>query len=210
MTRTVKDAIPMLAVMDDYTLLGPIMRLQIQKERLVVGTRPDRVYRTEPLVPVDAVAISSEGVISNVDGGWVLDVHHTAHPASTRSELGRLLSIGFSAHYDAMAKHFAEAPYGIAGENIMVDTDRVITEDDIAGGLMIQRPDRQIQLKGAAVAEPCVPFTRFMLQDARAHVDDVKPNRDFLRRGMRGFVMGLDDLDETTTIELGDLVYARI
>lgn len=193
--------------MDGYTLVGPITRLQIQKERLVVGTRPDRTYRTEPLLSVDSFAVSSEGVIANVDGGWVLDVHHTSHPASTRSELDRLLSIGFSAHYDAMAERFGAAPYGIAGENIIVDTDRVITEDAIADGLMIQRPDRQIQLKGAAVAEPCVPFTKFMLQDAHAPVDIVKPNRDFLRRGTRGFVMGLDGLDETVAIELGDLVY---
>lgn len=196
--------------MDGYSLLGPITRLQIQKERLVVGTRPDRIYRTEPLVSVDSLAVSSDGVIANVDGGWVLDVHHSAHPASTRSELDRLLSIGFSAHYDAMAGRFAAAPYGIAGENIIVDSDRLITEDDIAGGLMIQRPDRQIQLKGAAVAEPCVPFTKFMLQDLEAHVDIVKPSRDFLRRGTRGYVMGLDGLDETVAVELGDLVYARI
>ncbi len=195
--------------MDGYTLIGPIRRLQIQKERLVVGVRPERVYRTDPLVSVDSVALSGHGIVANIDGAWVLDVHHAAHPASDHSERDRLLSIGFSSHYDAMAERFGDAPYGVGGENIVVQTDRIVTEDEVAGGLMIQRPDRQIELKGASVAEPCVPFTRFMLKDPNAHVDLVKPNRDFLRRGMRGFVMGLANLDETIALELGDLVYAR-
>lgn len=198
----------MLVAMDGYTLLGPIRRLQIQKETLIVGVRPDRVYRTEPLVSVDSIAISPDGITTNCEAGWVLDVHHTAHPANGHPDLDRLLSVGFTAHYEAMAARFGTAPDGVAGENIIVQTDHIVTEDQIAGGLMIERPDRRVELKGAAVAEPCVPFTRFLLNDRGAHLDVVKPHRDFLRRGMRGFVMGLGNLEGATAIELGDLVYA--
>lgn len=191
-------------------MLGPIRRLQIQKETLVVGVRPHRIYRPEPLVVVRSLAVSPEGIAANIDGGWVLDVHHTAHPANVRPNLDRLMSIGFTAHYDAMAERFGEAAIGVAGENIVVETDHIVTDEQIAGGLMIQRPDRRIELKGAAVAEPCVPFTRFLMKDTAADLDAVKPHRDFLRRGMRGFVMGLRNLDGYVAVELGDLVYARL
>lgn len=207
--HSVKDDGPILDDMNDYKLLGPIRRLQIQREALVIGVRPERVYRTGPLVSVDSVALSAQGLVANIDSGWVLDVHHVAHPANRSPNFDRLLSIGFTAHYEAMEARFGDAPVGSAGENIVVATDQFVTAEDIAGGLMIERPDRRIELKGAAVAEPCVPFTRFLLKDATADLDIVKPHRDFLRKGMRGYVMGLANLDDVVAIDVGDLVYAR-
>ena len=195
--------------MDDYTLLGPIRHLQIQKGILRTGLRPDQAYRTEPLMSTPALVLSPAGVIANVDGSWVIDRHHTAHPANADPNLDRLLSIGFTAHYEAMAEHFGSATVGDAGENIIVETTGIITEEHIAGGLMIERPGGTIALEGAAVAEPCVPFTRFRLGDPEADLELVEPNREFLRRGMRGYVMGLGNLTGAVEIEVGDLVYAR-
>lgn len=195
--------------MDDHTLLGPIRHLQIQKGILRTGVRPDQAYRTEPLMSLPSLVLSPAGVIANVDGSWVIDRHHTAHPANVQPNLDRLLSFGFTAHYEAMADHFGWATIGDAGENIIIETDRIITEDHIAGGLMIERPGGNIELKGAAVAEPCVPFTRFRLGKPEADDELVTPNREFLRRGMRGYVMGLGNLTGAVEIEVGDLVYAR-
>jgi len=196
--------------MQHATLIGSIERLQIQRERLIIGTRPDQVYRPDPLVAVDSMVLSPDGPLAKIDGGWVVAVHHTAHPANPMPNLDRMLSVGFTSHYAAMAAHFGAAPIGIAGENIVVRADRMITLDDLAGGLVIERPDgAHIELKGAAVAEPCVPFTRFMLNEPEADLDRVKPNRDFLRKGMRGFVMGTAGLNESVEISLGDQVFAH-
>lgn len=195
--------------MDDLKLLGPIVRLQIQKEPLIIGVRPERVYRLDPLVNLDALTLASDGVIARSDSGWILDRHHAAHPSNARPNLDRVLSFGFTSHYAAMADHFGEADVGDAGENIIVETDQMVSLDDIAGGILIKRPDRSIEIKGAAVAEPCVPFTRFRLRDQSTSLEDVKPHREFLRRGMRGFVMGLANLDGAVEIELGDEVYLR-
>lgn len=195
--------------MDDYTLLGPIRHLQIQREPLRIGVRPDRVYGTGPLASVPALVLSPEGVIAKIDAGWMVDLHHTAHPANAQPNLDRLLSVGFTSHYAAMADHFGSANLGDAGENLIVETDAVISEDLIAGGLLIERPGGNIELHLPAVAEPCVPFTRFRLGDPEADLDLVEPNREFLRGGMRGYVMGLSNLAGAFEIEVGDLVYAR-
>jgi len=195
--------------MDNYTLLGPIRRLQLQKETLIVGVRPDREYRTNSLLSVDSLVLTPEGVLTNVDGGWIVDRHHTSHPGNTRPSLDRMLSVGFTAHYAAMADHFEKATLGDAGENVIIETDEIVTEDQISAGLMIERPGGAIELKGAAVASPCVPFTRYMLGDPAADLDLVKPNRDFLRNGMRGYVMGLGHLAGAVAIELGDMVYLK-
>lgn len=196
--------------MEQLNRIGPIEHLQIQRERLIIGTRPNQVYRPDPLIAVDSMVLSPDGPLARVDGGWVVAVHHAAHPANPMPNLDRMLSVGFTSHYAAMAAHFGSAPIGIAGENIIVAADRMITTADLAGGLVIERPDgAQIELKGAAVAEPCVPFTRFMLNDPEADLDLVTPNRDFLRKGMRGFVMGTAGLSESVEISLGDVVYSR-
>ena len=196
--------------MQQPTLIGSIERLQIQRERLIIGTRPDQVYRTDALIAVDSMVLSPDGPLAKVDGGWVVAVHHAAHPANPMPDLDRMLSVGFTSHYAAMAAHFGTAPIGVAGENIIVKADRMITLDEIAGGIVIERPGgAHIELKGAAVAEPCVPFTRYMLNDPEADLDIVKPNRDFLRKGMRGFVMGTAGLSESVEVSLGDKVYAH-
>jgi hypothetical protein len=196
--------------MESLNLIGPIERLQIQRERLVIGTRPNRVYRPDPLTAVDSMVLSPDGPLAKINDGWVVAVHHAAHPANPMPNLDRMLSVGFTSHYAAMAARFGAAPIGIAGENIIVAADRMITSSDLAGGLVIERPDgARIELKGAAVAEPCVPFTRYLLNDQEADLELVTPNRDFLRNGMRGFVMATAGLAESVEISVGDLVYSR-
>jgi hypothetical protein len=161
------------------------------------------------LASVPAFALSPEGVIAKINGGWMVDSHHAAHPANAQPSHGRLLSVGFTSHYAAMAEHFGSATVGDAGENLIVETDGIITEDQIAGGLLIERPGGNIELHQPVVAEPCIPFTRFRLGDPEADLELVEPNREFLRRGMRGYVMGLGNLIATVEVEVGDLVYAR-
>lgn len=175
----------------------------------MVGVVPERVYRLDPLVAVEAMTLSTDGVVVRTDRGWVVDRHHAAHPSNSRPNPDRVLSIGFTSHYAAMRHHFGWADVGDAGENIIVDTDPRISLDDVAGGIVIRRPGGDIELKGAAVAAPCVPFTRFRLGDQSKPLDDVKPHRDFLHNGMRGYVMGLANINGAVEIALGDEVLIR-
>lgn len=199
----------MLPAMSDLVRLGRIVRLQIQRDPMIIGVRPERVYRLDPLESVESMTLSPDGVIIKTSGGWVVDRHHAAHPSMGRPNPERVLSVGFTEHYRLMAEHFGWADLGDAGENIIVESDRRITLDDVAGGIVIRRHDRDVELKGAAVAEPCVPFTRFRLGDQATPLDAVKPHRDFLRQGMRGYVMGLANLDGAVEITLGDEVFLR-
>ena len=79
--------------MHDLTLLGAIVRLQIQKEPMIIGVRPERVYRLDPLVSVDNLTLTAEGVMYKTDGGWMVDRHHSAHPAQGSPNPDRVLSM---------------------------------------------------------------------------------------------------------------------
>ncbi len=188
--------------------IGEIVLLQIQKEQLVVGVRPDRSYRTGPLVSVDALTLSPDGVVARIDGGWVVDRHHTAHPANIQPDLGRLLSVGFTGHYDRMAADFDAVRLGVGGENVIVATPDRVDLSRIGPGVVIRTAAGDIATDVAAIAEPCIPFTRFLLGDRDATSAEVTTKRERLRGGMRGFVMGLGSLSGSVEIRLGDTVLA--
>lgn len=193
---------------ENLTLFGEIRLLQIQLEALIVGVRPDRRYRPEPLRQVDTAALGPRGMIARIDGGWVLDRHHLDHPANGDGDPARCLSIGFTSHYDEMTDRFGGVKLGIGGENLIVATHRRIRLDDLARGVVIRTAHGDIRLDGVAVAAPCVPFTKHLLGDDDAPADDVKEGRRFLDNGTRGYVMALGHLTETVAIAAGDRVFA--
>ncbi len=240
--------------MSEWIEIGSVVKLQIQRERLSVARIDGGVgkrYDPSGLLGVDQLGLTPQGVIGRHltipgdpdSGGWMMDVHSKIHPDGSAFTPGRALSIGFTSHYQAMAERFGEAPLGVAGENIIVACDRMLTIGDLGGGLRLETagyssadttiPAGEVFLDQPKPAAPCVPFSRFMRQ-ARSRVagleishaddsaDEVAPDRDFLRKGMRGFVMRLDDLntgtasagpnDATTDvhiIELGASLWAR-
>jgi hypothetical protein len=157
---------------------------------LKVGTSPRR-YDPAPLRDVSAVRLTSRGVLGLADDGRpILDVHHGDHPASkNRGDNG--LSIGFTAHYRSMRDHFGEhLGDGIAGENILVETDRSIEPDELLGGLLILGQDGvKLPLQSVIVAAPCVEFARYAL----CWPDEARPDRRvtaalrFLDGGVRGY-----------------------
>jgi hypothetical protein len=171
--------------------LGRIVRLQVQTASLKVGARPRR-YDPGPLLAVPAVRLTPEGVVGlTPDGQDIVDVHHRHHPASKNRDGENGLSIGFTWHYRAMRDRFGDhLDDGLAGENILVETDRSIDEDELAGGLLIAGQDgARLSLHSVFVAAPCVEFTRFALR----WPDDVRPDRSvtealkFLDNGLRGY-----------------------
>lgn len=172
-------------------LLGRIVRLQVQVASLKVGEGKRLRYDPAPLLPVSSLLVSPGGVLGR-DGREreVIDVHHRDHPASKNRE-DNGVSIGFTAHYDAMRTRFgAHLPDGIAGENILVQTERSVTEDELEEGLVIETgTGEMLLLERILVAEPCVEFTRYALRWPQDAPSDrtVTEALQFLRGGLRGY-----------------------
>lgn len=173
------------------TVLGKIIRLQAQKSSLKMGEAPRRWYDPAPIVDAPALRLTSDGVVAVPEQGEeIVDVHNVRHPASKhRGDNG--VSIGFVSHYDAMRERFGEhLSDGLAGENILIEIDRMVKADEIARGLLVRTSaGDEVRLDEVIVAAPCVEFARFVLQYPR----DARPDRtvteavQFLNNGMRGY-----------------------
>ena len=86
--------------------IGVISRLQVQQAGLKVGQAPRRWYNPGPLLSMPALCLGEGGVSASLaPGERILDVHHQDHPASKNVRGHNGISIGFTAHYDAMRAH---------------------------------------------------------------------------------------------------------
>jgi len=184
--------------------IGTITRLQIQRSSLKTGEKPNRVYDPTPLLPVPRLTVTPDGVLgAGADGGWIVDVHHRAHPETKNEDGLHGVSVGFTSHYTAMRDRFGERiVVGCAGENVIVAADRMFTYDDLAGGVAIVATDgpERVRLKVLQVAHPCRPFTGWAL-GGRVESDVLKENLQFLDGGTRGFYcVG----EGSGTVQVGD------
>ena len=185
--------------------IGRIVRLQVHAEPL----KQDGAYVPDPLVSVDRAVVSADGMLGWNDNGWIIDTHHPAHP---RAKGGgkRVLSIGFTGHYVAMADRFESVPLGIAGENIVVDGPAV-SADDIEDGLVIRHADgTETELRSPKAAIACTGFTSYLLgSDEVLGHEEVADHLAFLSTGTRGFILAVDHLDQPVEIQVGDEVLTR-
>jgi hypothetical protein len=187
-------------------LLGSIVRLQVQRDPLKSrGTG----YDPTPILAVEEAAIGPLGMVGRHDDAWVVDAHHGAHPRS-RAGGRRALSIGFTAHYAAMADRFGSAPLGCAGENIIVETDRMMLEEDLEGDLVVTTGGDELRLTGARVATPCLEFTSFLLGRSEvAPRSEIVAEVASLDEGVRGFILEVAHLERPVMIRVGDPVSVR-
>ncbi|MEM7273027.1 MAG: hypothetical protein AAF547_08120 [Actinomycetota bacterium] len=191
----------------DHVRLGTVVKCQISARGLIQEKR----YVAADIVDADELHLGPDGVVGWCAGRAVLNHHHRLNPRMTTWKPHRLLSVGFTGHYAAMAERFGEARLGSAAENVIVDCDRIVPLDEVAPGLQVRCADGAvIDLTGATVAKPCVPFTKFLLGDQDAPDETVAPNRAFLGDGMRGYVMGLADQTEPAVIRPGDELFAVV
>ena len=172
------------------TPLGRVVRLQVQTGSLKLGEKPHRVYDPSPLASVEALCLTprgAEGVTG--DGKTLVDVHHADHPR-TKYEPGREVSFGFTSHYGKMRAQYGDrVAIGCAGENILLESDRVYRLEDFASGLAFRSAGSgaTVRLDAVIVADPCVEFSRFSLGDPGATPQDLKPVLQFLGEGTRGY-----------------------
>ena len=190
--------------MGQWLEIGEISLLQIQSGEMTGAGG----YDTELLFEVDRMRLTPDGVYGRLDGAWIVDRHHRHHPAARHWQAGNALSFGFTSHYGHMWDLFRQTPLGTAGENVIVGADDMLTLADIAGGLLIETDKGQIQFGGPQIAEPCVEFTRFISGRPNATAGEIKPARELLRRGVRGFVVGIAAI-EPFEIAAGDRLSVR-
>ncbi len=203
---------------NNYREIGPITRLQIQRQSLKQplepqpGQRrsPERFYDPRHILAADALWLA-DGVATVAHGAdYVLDVHAAAHPESRNRGNGNMLSVGFTSHYAQMRERFApHITDGIAGENILVATNEHFALEDVAAGIAVRTADGALLNFGeVTVAAPCVEFSRFCLDDRYA---DPRPTSDalrFLDGGMRGFYAYVS-AGLPTMLRIGDTLLAR-
>lgn len=190
--------------------IGQIIRLQAQARSLKQPGPRFRSYDPSGIREVLALELDDGGVFGiGPHGQRVADVHHRDHPESKfRGNNG--VSVGFTSHYDLMRGRFPrDLDDGIAGENILVATDRAWSAGDLAGGLAIATTGgRILSLSPVVVADPCVEFSRWVLD----WPDDERPGKEvsealvFLGAGVRGFYAAYDG--QPARIAVGDRVYA--
>jgi len=172
----------------DWKYVGEIALLQMQ---LYVMTRRG-AYDLRALVEADKLRLTSDGLYGLSHDAWIVDRHHRHHPGAKRWHPSKVLSFGFTSHYDHMWSVFRKTPLGHAGENVIVETSEMLTIEDIAGGMMIETRDGSITFSSPEVAEPCVEFTRYLTDRSDADAGELTPWREKLRNGVRGYVVGID------------------
>jgi hypothetical protein len=186
------------------TLLGPIVRMQLQRKPLKT---PKVGYDPTPLLGVDEAFVGPGGITATVDGTRIVDANHVDR---TNGDGRRALSMGFTDHYARMTGRFGAAPLGCAGENVVVSTDRRIHLDDLAGTVVIRTADGDLPLTGAFVAAPCLEFTSFLLgRDTVGSVEEIGEDRAFLHDGLRGYILGVKHLERESAVRVGDEVWVE-
>jgi hypothetical protein len=178
------------------TLLGPVVRLQLQTSGLKVGERGRRWYDPTPIRSLASVSLVPDGLTGWGGTATLVDAHHRDSPAGKNVNGTNAVSVLFTGHYTRMAQRFGpHLTHGIAGESVLIDTDRRIAEHDLANGLLLRGASGEdILLHDIVVAEPCVEFTRFALRrppEERADPEFLD-GFEFLRGGMRGFYARYD------------------
>src|SRR6185369_5101107 len=197
----------MSSEVSDWRPLGRVVRLQIQRSKLKLGEKPNRVYSPAPLLPVDELHLTPEGALARLaDGSMVVDVHHPAHPDTRNLERTNDLSVGFTAHYAAMRERYGEHLVdGCAGENILIETTDRLTQADIAGGLVIQpaQGGQLVRLQVVRHAPPCREFSGYASRSSEP--EDIKGALQFLEAGLRGFYCALGNTGPVV-LTIGDEV----
>ena len=165
-------------------------------------------YDISMLVQVDTLRLTPDGVLGRSEGRWIVDRHHRDHPAARHWHPKNVLSFGFTSHYDHISDLFGPTPLGTAGENVIVVADGMIDQGSIDRGIRIEASGSSIDFEEPQPMEPCVEFTRFLTGRPDASAKDMKPDREKLRNGVRGFAVGIPGLDEIE-VTVGDAVLSR-
>jgi len=188
------------------TVLGPIVRLQIQRSSLKTGEKKQRKYDPAPILALDRLLMGPDGAIAAVHGGHMLDVHHRSHPSGKNDDGLHAISVGFTGHYHAMQARYGDhMVVGCAGENIIVDHDGRMSLEEVQGGFVVLSADgsERLRLGKVDIAHPCKPFSGFAHRHQIVEPEVLKATLQFLDEGTRGFRVTPESEAE---LQVGDLL----
>lgn len=174
----------------EWREIGKVLFLQLQLQPLKVGD-VQRYYRPhDALYPVDRFTMERDGISAMIDGKLTYDAHHVRHPVS-RNRISNPISIGFTSHYREMQARFGpHMTLGIAGENIIIETDEILTEADMTHGIAFESPTgERIEMDLVFAIPPCKPFAKYCLQTDEIESRQllVRETLQYLAKGIRGF-----------------------
>jgi hypothetical protein len=196
----------------NYQELGTVKLVQVQPNGLIVKTPSGYTYDASRLVRVARLRITQLGIEATTPNGeYVLDIHHIKHPKKAYDN-NDLVSIGFTAHYQAMRDRFGEHMVdGIAGENIIIDYEHEVWPEDLGEQLIIEEGEtgRKVQYDVVQFAPPCEEFSHFAAdsQDRRLPPAKLKSTLQFLGNGRRGYLLVLSPSQEAASVQPGDRVF---
>ncbi|MBA2283919.1 MAG: hypothetical protein H0W02_00400 [Ktedonobacteraceae bacterium] len=197
---------------ENMRAIGRIISIQVQPTSLKYKHDGVGYYDPTPLLVVESLRLSNKGIIGvTADAGGVMDVHHVEHPQSGNSRRANGVSIGFTSHYQAMRARFGERLLnGCAGENILVETDSIMTLADLGSAVAIQvaGSGQLAYLTRLKVAAPCVEFSHFAANAGTPlPAAKLKDTLQFLHNGLRGFYATLTSEQGEISVRAGDRVF---
>lgn len=194
--------------------IGLVKWVQVQRSSLKVSQALTSYYNPAPLLKVERLLLSLEGVIGLAAGGrQIVDVHHACHPASRHRNGVNGVSIGFTSHYHEMRRQFGQHVVdGCAGENILIQADRSFALADLGSRLVIQNlaSGQMIYLTGLMVATPCIEFSQYVANRSESlPPHQMRAILQFLDNGRRGFYATLLPDGSQATVQAGDIVFSE-
>ncbi|HSG15377.1 MAG TPA: MOSC domain-containing protein [Anaerolineae bacterium] len=191
--------------------LGHVKLVQVQPAGLIVETSSGYFYDVTRRVEVDRLLITSLGIEATTpEGEHVLDIHHISHPDKAYDD-DDLVCIGFTSHYKAMRARFGQHMVdGAAGENIIIEYEQEVWPSDLGQRIAIENQDtgHKTLLDLVSHTSPCREFSLFATQSQHAKLppDKLKETLQFLENGRRGFLLVLNNGQETAVVRPGDRV----
>jgi hypothetical protein len=184
--------------------IGIVKWVQIQQSSLKTGEGANRVYQPNPLLTVEQLRLTAEGIEGITAAGTTLiDVHHRQHPQTRQNRVGdNGISFGFLKNYDAIRERFGDhLPDGVGGENILIEADTV--PDSVQDKVWLRATNGQlVGLCDVRVAVPCEPFTRFCANKPLA-APEMKAALQFLDDGRRGYYATLSLPTDYSLVQAG-------
>ncbi len=192
--------------------IGRIKQVQVQRSSLKVKSSKFKYYDPTPLLVVESIEVTPNGVFGiTTNRERVIDVHHRNHPMTHNRHRTNGVSLGFTSHYKTIRTQFGEHLVdGCAGENILIETDAIITLSDLGNRLAIQSEEtgQFVYLTKFKVATPCVEFSQYAANHGLPlAAAPLKATLQFLHHGRRGFYAAAEGKETPVLVKAGDRVF---
>ena len=203
-----KQALFFVMPMNEFHELGRVALLQVAPIVPKLEGLTHERYDPSPLRTVPRMLLNERGVVGvTANGEQILDVHHMDHPRS-RFRGANAISVGFTSHYATLREQFGtHVVDGCAAENILIASSGKIALDEPHVWVVLEQAatGERFVLGQAAIAEPCMPFARWVTHHDTPP-EQIRRTLQQLRHGMRGFYLDMPPVQQPVAVQPGDRV----